>query len=101
MVGDKSKMVQNSVNERIHVDLLSVKAPKLLNVMVTKPYWRMLVDEQTEMKWSDFYATKDEMIKPNCKTFEHWKAAGIPVKNVRCDNGGKNVKLEKQCNGVE
>ena len=25
----------------------------------------------------------------------------MPVKTVRCDNGGENLKLEKRCNGVE
>ena len=100
-MGSESKNGTKSVNERILVDLLLVKAPKLLNETVTKPHWRMPVDEQTEMKWSDFCSTNDEMIGPTCVKFERWKAAGMPVKNVRCDNGGENGKLEKQCNGVE
>ena len=95
------KTVPAKNNERVHVDLSSVKAPKVLNVTITKPHWRLLVDERTEMKWSDFYATKDEMVEPTCEKFERWKAAGMPVKNVRCDNGGENVKLEKRCNGVD
>ena len=89
------------INKRIHVDLSLVKAQKLLNVTVTKPHWRMLVDERTEMKWSNFYATKDEMVEPTCVKFERWKEVGMTVKNIRCDNGGENVKLEKRCNGVE
>ena len=59
------------------------------------------MDEKTEMKWLDFYLTKDEMVEPTCEKCERWKAAGMPVKNVRCDNGGENIKLEKRCNGVE
>ena len=41
------------------------------------------------------------MVEPTCKKFERWKSAGIPVKHVRCDNGGENVQLEKRCNGVD
>ena len=44
------KTVPKKINEQIHVDILSVKAPTVLNVTVTKPHWRMLVDEWTEMK---------------------------------------------------
>ena len=32
------KTVLKEINKRIHVDLLLVKVPKLLNVTVTKPY---------------------------------------------------------------
>ena len=60
--------------------LSSVNAQKLLHVTVTKPYWRILVDEQTEMKWFNFYATKDELVEFTCVKFELWKAAGMPVK---------------------
>mgnify|MGYP000117070222 CR=1 FL=1 len=59
------------------------------------------MDKQTEIKWSNFYAMKDEMVNPTCEKLERWKAAGILVKNIRCGNGGENIKLEKRCNGVE
>ena len=59
------------------------------------------MDKRTEIKWCDFYAAKDEMVEPTYVKFERWKAAGMAVKNIRCDNCGENVKLEKRCNGVE
>ena len=79
----------------------SNKAPKILNVTITKPYWIMLVDARTRMKWSNFYATKEGMVEPTCEQFHCWKEAGMPVKVVRCDNGGENKKLEQWLNCVE
>ena len=41
------------------------------------------------------------MVEPTCVKFNKWKQAGIPVKIVRCDNGGENVKLEKRSKSAE
>ena len=59
-------------NERIFLDLATVKAPKALKVTVSKPNWRILVDKKTQFKISDFYETKDGMIEPTCEKFHKW-----------------------------
>ena len=37
------------------------------------------------------------MIEPTCAKLQKWKAAGKPVKFIRLDNAGKNVKLQEHC----
>lgn len=64
-LGTKREILRN-VNEKLHIDISSVKSPRVLNVWATKPHWRLIVDERTEMKWSIFYDKKDEMVEPTC-----------------------------------
>ena len=52
------------------------------------------MDERTKIKGSDFYETKDGMVEPTCELFEKWQKQGKPVKFVRMDSAGKNIKLE-------
>ena len=81
-------------NEQLYLDILSIKPPKLVEVNLSKPHWRIMVDERTGMKWSDFFATKDGMVEPTCVRFQKWKQGGMPVQVVRCDSGGENEKLK-------
>ena len=55
----------------------------------------MMMDEQTEMKWSNFYAAKNDMVEPTCIKLHHWKERGKPVKYIWLDNAGENIKLKK------
>ena len=95
------KEVARKVNERIHLDISSVKAPKDLQVNVTKPNWRIMVDERTGMKWSDFYEAKSDMVEPTCEEFYQWKLAGKPVQFVRGDNAGENKKLKERLKSAD
>jgi hypothetical protein len=88
------KKLAERVNERIHLDIQSVKAPPNTDVTITKPNWRIMVDERTEMKWTDFFEAKNDMIEKTCETFYRWKHDNKPVKYVRCDNAGENKGLE-------
>ena len=90
------KILMSRANERIYLDISSIKAPKDLKVNVTKPYWRLMVDERTRMKWSAFFEHKNDMIEPRCEIFNRWKQAGQPVQYVRCDNAGENLGLENR-----
>jgi hypothetical protein len=63
-----------------------------------KPNWRIMVEERTQLKFSDFYPTKNRMIEPTCEQFQKWKQRGKQVKCVRLDdNAGENKKLQKRC----
>ena len=83
------KKIAKEINERIHLDILSVKAPLGDTINVRKPHWLIKVDERTDMKWRTFHKAKSDIVKPTCEEFYRWKQEGKPVKNVRCDNAGK------------
>ncbi len=42
---------------------------------------------------------KNGMVEPTCRLFEHWKANGMPVNLIRCDNAGENKLLIETANG--
>jgi hypothetical protein len=81
--------------ERIYLDLSKVKAPEGIP-QPGKPNWRIMVDERTNLKFSDFFGTKDGMIEPTCEQIGKWKNAGLKVKFIRCDNAGENKKLAQR-----
>ena len=80
---------------RIFLDIATVKGPK--GVTLNNPNWLIKVDERTQLKYSEFYKSKNGMVEPTCEQFEKWRQAGYPVKFVRCDNAGENILLEKRC----
>ena len=89
-------------NERIFLDISTIMKPKSeKKVMITKKNWRLMVDEHSGLKFSDFFETKDGMIVPTCEKFEKWRQNGHPVKFVRCDNAGENLKLESVARGKD
>gem|GEM_PF-6951265 len=88
-------------NGRVFLDLSTVKPPSHLNVRVTKPHWRIIVDERTQLKVSDFFETKNGMVEPTCELFYKWKEKGMPVKIVRMDGAGENIKLKKRTDSAD
>jgi hypothetical protein len=84
---------------RIFLDLSTVKNPKS-GPKISKPNWRIMVDERTGMKFSDFYATKDGMVEPTCAQWNRWKDAGLAVKFVRLDNAGENKSLQTRAHSA-
>jgi hypothetical protein len=79
---------------RIYLDIATVKRqegqPK-----ASKPNWRIMVDERTQLKFSDFFKTKNAMVEPTCEQFQKWKDNGKAVTFVRLDNAGENKLLKK------
>jgi hypothetical protein len=88
-------------NERLFLDLSTIKAKKSVKMTVTKPNWRIMVDERTQMKWSHFYRTKKGMVEPTCVIFDKWRQADKPVKYLRMDNAGENIRLVRRMNCAE
>jgi hypothetical protein len=80
---------------QIFLDIATVKQIKG-GPNVTKPNWRIMVDERTQTKFSDFYETKNGMVEPTCVQLNKWKQDGKAVKCVRLDNAGENKKLQKR-----
>jgi hypothetical protein len=79
-------------NKRIFLDIATLRSPPE-GPNVTKPNWRIMVDERTQLKFSDFFETKNGMIEPTCEQFQKWHQNDMPVKYVRLDNAGENKKL--------
>jgi hypothetical protein len=79
--------------ERVFLDIATVKQ-KEDQPKVTKPNWRIIVDEATNLKFSDFYETKNGMVEPTCELLNKWKQNGKIVKFMRMDNAGENRKLQ-------
>ena len=63
--------------------------------------WKSIVDEHTGKKWCDFTKTKNGMVEPTCEFLHKLKSRGIPVKIIRLDPGGENLKLEKRAASVD
>eukprot|EP00957_Ditylum_brightwellii_P182215 13881997-Ditylum_brightwellii.AAC.1 len=67
------KETATAVNERLFLDISTVKAPAHIKVTITKPQWWIIVDELTGMKWSNFFETKNGMIEPTCTMLNKWQ----------------------------
>ena len=65
-------------------------------VELNRKNWKLMVDEFTGKKWSEFTGTKSGMVEPTCEFLNKMKARGIPVKTIRMDPGGENLALEKR-----
>jgi hypothetical protein len=63
----------------------------------TKPHWRIMVDERTQLKFSDFFKTKSGMVEPTCEQFQKWKQNDKAVTHLGMDNASENKSLEKRC----
>jgi hypothetical protein len=85
----------NVVGERMFLDLSSVKPPKK-GVKIPQPRWRMLVDEETNLKISHWYAKKNEMVDPTCELIKMLFNKGIVIKIIRLDNAGENIFFGKE-----
>ena len=55
-----------------------------------------MVDDYSELANGDFFEHKDDMVEPTCELFHLWQQAGMPVKVLRCDNGGEYYTLRKR-----
>ena len=85
---------------QIFLDIATVKRQKD-SPPVSNPNWRIMVNERTGMKFSDFYASKTAMVEPTCEQWHKWKTVGLVVKYCRLDNAGENKLLQKRCNSAE
>jgi hypothetical protein len=63
-------IVAEKVGKRLFLDIAAVfdETDSDASVESTrKGYWRILVDEASQFKASDFFVTKKDMIKPTCE----------------------------------
>jgi hypothetical protein len=86
------KAATKTDERRIFLDISSVQANKQ-GKKPTKPHWRIMVDERSTLKYSNFFETKNGMVEPTCKQLHHWKENALGVQHIRMDNAGENKLL--------
>jgi hypothetical protein len=91
---DKDDM-KNGGKTRIYLDIATVR-PEKDQPKPTKSVWRIMVDERTQLKFSDFYKRKSDMVEPTCEQFKKWAHANKALQVVRMDNAGENKLLQKR-----
>ncbi len=64
----------------IYLDIATINRPD--KKQVYKKNWRIMVNERTGMKFSDFYETKDAMIEPTCAQLHRWKQSSHGMKYI-------------------
>jgi len=67
---------------------------------LTNKWWKIIVDEATGKKWSDFSPTKKGMVECTCEFMHKMKQNGIPISKVRLDPAGENTELENRAGCV-
>jgi transposase InsO family protein len=77
--------------ERLKIDISSIKAVSYGQ----NKFWLAVLDDCTDHVWSFFIKKKNDTVD---KVLILIKAKhDLTVKYVRCDNAGKNIKLEEAC----
>jgi hypothetical protein len=66
------------VESQIYLDIATVKH-KEGRLKALKLNWRIMVNERTQLKFSNFYLTKNRMVEPTCKQFQKWKQVEIQL----------------------
>jgi hypothetical protein len=84
---ESDHVVVTEPNEaRVCMYIATIKKPEGESGSVYKPNWRIVVDERTQMKFSDFFVSKSGMAVPTCELFQHWKDVEREVRYLRMDN---------------
>jgi hypothetical protein len=55
-----------------------------------------MVDERTQLKFSDFFDTKNGMVEETCEQLHRWKESGREAKIIRLNNAGENKLLQQR-----
>lgn len=58
--------------------------------------WRIMVEQLTQYKFSDFFLSKDGMVEPTIEKIHHLKDMDIGPHYLRMDNAGENLLLQKR-----
>ena len=84
--------------ERIFLDLSKVTVPRAdgTGFEINAKWWKSMVDEATGKKWADFTPSKSAMVERTCEFMNVMKNRKIPIKTIRLDPAGENLKLEKR-----
>ena len=78
------------------MDLSKVTVSKTddLDFKLTNKWWKIVINECTGKKWSNFTPTKRGMVECTCEFMQKMKQKGIPISIIWLDPSGKNKELE-------
>ena len=70
--------------ERVYLDLSRVTVSKSdgSEFEINQKNWKIIVDECTGKKWSDFTETKIGMVERTCEFLSLMKTRGVPIKTI-------------------
>jgi hypothetical protein len=85
---------------RIYLDIATIKKTKK-GPKVYKDNWRIMVDERTQLKFSDFFDTKNGMVEETCEQLRRWKESGRGADIIRLDNAGENKLLQQRSQSAD
>jgi hypothetical protein len=60
-----------------------------------------MVDERTQLKFSDFFDTNNGMVEETCEQLHRWKQSGWGAKLIRLDNAGENKLLQQRSQSAD
>jgi hypothetical protein len=95
VVKESDHVLASKPNQCIFLDIATIKKPDEEVSMLSTHVWRIMVDECTQLKFSDFFSSKSAMVEPTCVKLDKWRQAGLPVSFIRLDNAGENKKLKE------
>ena len=67
----------------------------------SKPYWLIIVEEETEAEFSRFLRRKKDLPDTMCSLVDKWRKGGMNIKFIRLDNASENKVFEEQSNGKD
>ena len=72
IVLNEDRIIADKPGGRVYLDISTIKAHMTPDkpVSVPKSNWRLLVDEYSTLKFSNFFGTKNEMVKPTFQLFQ-------------------------------
>jgi hypothetical protein len=85
---------------RIYLDIATIKKTKK-GPKVYKGNWRIMVNERTQLQFSDFFDTKNGMVEETCEQLHRWKESGREARNIRLDNAGENKLLQQRLQSAD
>ena len=59
------------------------------------------VVEKGQLKFVQFFESKNVMVEPTCEHLSRWKQAGHPVQVICLDNAGENKLLQKHSDSTD
>ena len=64
-------LIPNELNERLNLDISTIKAPKRVNVTITRPQWSIITNQRTQMNFSEL--KKKWHVESKMWNFIKWK----------------------------
>jgi hypothetical protein len=73
-----TRKIESKPSGRIHIDITSLHN-KEYEESTSKPYWIIIVDEFTQIKFSDFFISKNGMVEPTCQSIQKLQQSGKDI----------------------